>query len=76
MIQIIMEILENPNVLFIMPMIIVIVIAIIVIAADKSGNNTKTSSVLSFIFLAFTLCVFFIVIDWETVCSPLKAKYA
>lgn len=75
MIQIILELLENPNVLLIPPMVGIGIAIIILIAIDKTGDNTTTANILSYVFLILTLCVFFIIIDWESLCTPLKATF-
>jgi len=64
--------LENPNLIFGILMIIVIVIALIIIGTDENGTSTTAANVFSYMFLVFTLIVFYIVIDWDAFCLPSK----
>ncbi len=64
--------LDNPNIIFGILMIIVIIIALIIIGTDNSGKNTTVANVFTYIFLTFTLIVFYIIIDWDAFCIPSK----
>jgi len=70
----IMFILQNPNIIFGIFMIIVIIVALIIIGTDKSGKRTTAANVFSYMFLIFTLIVFYIVIDWDALCLPSKTS--
>lgn len=63
---------DNPNIIFGILMIIVIIIVLIIIGTDKSGKNTTVANVFTYIFLTFTLIVFYIIIDWDVFCLPSK----
>lgn len=70
----IMLLLENPNIIFGILMIIVIIIALIIIGTDKTGKSTTAANVFSYMFLIFALIVFYIVIDWDALCLPSKTS--